>query len=92
MRNLALKQDAKLFVSMTLTFALISMMLFAFNFAAVNLGLSASTATLLYTALNAVAWGATAASIVASFGLGAFVAQAVWSYVKKHTLKQFLQY
>ncbi|MFD3261628.1 hypothetical protein ACE3MQ_23820 [Paenibacillus lentus] len=92
MRAQILKKDTKLFISMSLVVVLSSMLLFTFKFAAVNLGLSASTATLLYTALNAIAWGATAAGIVASFGLGAIAAQAIWSYVKKHTLKQFLQY
>ncbi|MCK2003761.1 hypothetical protein [Peribacillus frigoritolerans] len=92
MENVNLRKDSKLFVSLSLAVILSSMLLFTFKFAAVNLGLSASTATLLYTALNAIAWGATAAGIVASFGLGAFVAQAVWAYVKKHSLKQFLKY
>ncbi|WP_028560532.1 hypothetical protein [Paenibacillus pinihumi] len=92
MVNAALKKDSKLFVGMTLAVVLGSMLLFAFNFAAINLGLSASTATLLYNALNVVAWGATAAAIVASFGLGAIVAQSIWSYVKKHALKEFIQY
>ncbi|GEM_PF-3589211 len=88
----ALKRETKLFVRMSAAVLACSVLLFAFQFAAVNLGLSASTATLLYTALNAVAWGATAAAIVSSFGLGAIAAQAIWSFVKKHTLKQFLAY
>lgn len=89
---MALKKDIKLLASMSLAIGLISALLFSFNFAAVNLGLSASTATLVYNALQWVSWGATAAGIIAGFGLGALAAQVIWSYVKKHTLKQFLQY
>ncbi|NEX78797.1 hypothetical protein G4Z05_07850 [Bacillus thermocopriae] len=63
-----------------------------FHYAAVTVGISEGLATNIYFALQWVSWGATAASIVASFGLGAVVAHAIWAAVKKQTLKQFIKW
>ncbi|MED0714092.1 hypothetical protein P4S80_16740 [Aeribacillus composti] len=87
-----IQRDLKFMAAILLSILAVSALLMSVQYAAVNLGMSASTATLVYTALQYVSWGATAAGIIASFGIGAFIAQAVWSYVKKHTLKQFLQW
>ncbi|MDF9625903.1 MULTISPECIES: hypothetical protein [Bacillus] len=57
-----------------------------------TLGVSEAVATNLYFALNVIGWGATAAAIVSSAGLGAVAAQAIWAAVKKKTIKQFVKW
>ncbi|MEW9183496.1 hypothetical protein AB2553_24690 [Bacillus mycoides] len=57
-----------------------------------TLGVSEVVATNLYYALNVIGWGATAAAIVSSAGLGAVAAQAVWAAVKKKTIQQFVKW
>ncbi|PEM15268.1 hypothetical protein COI51_12755 [Bacillus toyonensis] len=57
-----------------------------------TLGVSEVVATNLYYALNVIGWGATAAAIVSSAGLGAVAAQAIWAAVKKKTIQQFVKW
>lgn len=83
------EREARLTVGFWLlgTFAALTAGLYA---AAANLGISASLATLVYYALEGVAWGATAAAAVAGLGLGAFGAQLIWQAVKRYSLKTFV--
>ncbi|WP_342377903.1 hypothetical protein [Bacillus thuringiensis] len=92
MNTSVIQKDVKSMINVSLATLGVAALLLSIKYAAVNLGMSASTATLVYNALQWVSWGATAAGIVASFGLGALVAQTVWAMVKKHTLKQFLKW
>ncbi|PEM15281.1 hypothetical protein COI51_12760 [Bacillus toyonensis] len=54
-----------------------------------TLGLSATVAGNLYFALDVIGWGATAAAIISSAGIGGVAVQAVWAAVKKKTFAQF---
>ncbi|SDC50296.1 circular bacteriocin, circularin A/uberolysin family [Pelagirhabdus alkalitolerans] len=84
-----LKKEAVLLFSFTLILSATIPALPTF-FAAVNLGISQGLATNVYYALQWVSWGATAAAIISSFGLGALGAQAIWAAVKKWSLNKFV--
>lgn len=58
--------------------------------AVTSLGISSGLATNLYFALNALSWAALAASVVASFGLGAALAGTIFGLAKKWALKKFI--
>ncbi|MED0714093.1 hypothetical protein P4S80_16745 [Aeribacillus composti] len=88
----ALKKDARILLLTSFSVLLSTFLLMFVHYAAVNIGISEGLATNIYYALQWVSWGATAAAIVASFGLGALVAQAIWAAVKKQTLKQFIKW
>ena len=90
--EIILKKDSK--AILLVSFSILSSALLLMNFynAAITVGISEGLATNIYFALQWVSWGATAAAIVASFGLGAIVAQAIWAAVKKQTLKQFIKW
>lgn len=58
--------------------------------AVASLGISSGLATNLYFALNAISWAALAASVVASFGLGTFLAGTLFGLAKKWALRKFV--
>lgn len=87
-----LKRDSKAILLVSVSILLSTLLLMNFHQAAVSIGISEGLATNLYYALQWVSWGATVAGIVAGFGLGAVVAQAIWAAVKKQTLKQFIKW
>lgn len=87
-----LRKDSKAVLLVSFSVLLSAIFLMNFQYAAVTIGISEGLATNIYFALQWVSWGATAAAIIASFGLGAVVAQVIWQAVKKHTLKQFIQW
>ncbi|MCG7337793.1 hypothetical protein MHZ36_00685 [Staphylococcus sp. ACRSN] len=60
--------------------------------AAAAMGLNAATATSLYYALNFIGWGATVASIVASFVLASIGAYTIWAAVKRMALRSFIKW
>ncbi len=90
--NSIIKQDTRRFVLVSLGILMSALLVLNFQHAIVTIGISEGLATNIYYALQWVSWGATAAAIIASFGLGAVVAQAIWAAVKKYTLKQFIQW
>ncbi|MGE6590908.1 hypothetical protein ACQKFU_15060 [Bacillus mycoides] len=87
-----LKKDTKAAILISTSALLSAFLLMFVHNAAVNIGISEGLATNVYFALQWVSWGATAAGIIAGFGLGALVAQAIWAAVKKQTLKQFIKW
>lgn len=89
---MVLKKDSKAIFFVSLSILLSTLLLMNFHNAAVTIGISEGLATNIYFALQWVSWGATAAAIVASFGLGAIVAQTIWAAVKKQALKEFVKW
>ncbi|MCK2003760.1 hypothetical protein [Peribacillus frigoritolerans] len=90
--EIILKKDSKAILLVSFSILSSALLLMNFHNAAITVGISEGLATNIYFALQWVSWGATAAAIVASFGLGAIVAQAIWAAVKKQTLKQFIKW
>ncbi|MGV1006115.1 MAG: hypothetical protein ACOYEV_15410 [Candidatus Nanopelagicales bacterium] len=56
------------------------------------LGISSGLATNIYFALQWVSWGAAAAAIVGSAGIGAALGVAILAYAKKWALKTFVMW
>ncbi|SDC50345.1 hypothetical protein SAMN05421734_11027 [Pelagirhabdus alkalitolerans] len=90
MNSSVLKREIKILVFFSVAMLVFLLVFNTKYFAAVNLGISSGTATAVYHSLKWIGWGATAAAIISSFGLGALGAQAIWAAVKKWSLNKFI--